>query len=393
MHKITRRSFLRTSLATAVSVPFSGAIGSAARARSSQGSTTILGALSGPDANGVMLPAGFSSRVVARSGVKAHSGSSYVWHDAPDGGATFPTDDGGWIYVSNSEVADGFGGAGALRFDASGNVVDSYSILEGTSRNCAGGATPWGTWLSCEEVNEGMVWECDPSGKQEAVPRPALGVFAHEAVAVDTRSHVLYLTEDKRKGCFYRFIPASITKAGYPDLSSGTLEVAVVDKKTLLVNWLPVPDPSASSKPTRYQVSSSTVFKGGEGIVYYHGVVSFATKGDNRIWSYNTETKQISVIYDARTHINPILKGVDNITLTQGGELIVSEDGDDLQVVKITKDNELVPLAQLIGHDASEVTGPAFSPDGKRLYFSSQRGITGSSNAGITFEITGPFHG
>jgi secreted PhoX family phosphatase len=307
--------------------------------------------------------------------------------------ATFPTDKGGWIYVSNSEIADDFGGVGALRFDVFGNIVDSYSILENTSRNCAGGATPWGTWLSCEEVNDGIVWECDPFGKLEGIPRPALGVFAHEAVTVDTQNNILYLTEDKRDGCFYRFVPASMTNDGRPDLSSGVLEVAVVDSSASLVSWLPVPDPSASSQPTRHQVASSTIFKGGEGIVFYRGVVSFATKGDNRIWSYDTATGQIKVLYDASTHPTPILTGVDNITLSQNGELVVSEDGGDLQIVKITKTNELVPLVQLVGHDASEITGPAFSPDGRRLYFSSQRGSAGNVNAGITFEVTGPFHG
>lgn len=389
--KVSRRLFLRLAVIAATSPTVSCMGGYDKDGRSPQSKKTNLSSLSGPDANSVMLPTGFSSRIVAQSGVKAHADSSYVWHDAPDGGATFSTDDGGWIYVSNSEIGGGFGGVGALRFDASGKVVDSYSILEGTSQNCAGGSTPWGTWLSCEEFDGGIVWECDPLGKEEAIPRAALGVFAHEAVTVDTQNNILYLTEDKRDGCFYRFIPGSMTSDGHPDLSSGVLEVAMVDDKTSLVSWLPIPDPAALSRPTRHQVASSKTFKGGEGIVSYHGVVSFATKGDNRIWSYDTTTKQITVLYDASTHPTPILTGVDNIALTQNGELVVGEDGGDLQIVKITKTNELIPLVQLVGHESSEVTGPAFSPDGRRLYFSSQRGSTGNVNAGITFEVTGPF--
>ena len=200
------------------------------------------------------------------------------------------------------------------------------------------------------------------------------------------------MTEDKPDGCFYRFVPDFIDGEGKPDLSSGTLEVAIVDLLTSTINWATVPDPNALVQPTRFQVSSRTKFNGGEGIVFYNAIVSFATKGDNRIWSYNTTTHRLSVIYDAATHQNPVLTGVDNIALSQDGELVIGEDGGNLQIVAITRSNSLVPLIQLAGHDDSEVTGPAFSPDGKRLYFSSQRGTGGTSSDGITFEVSGPFH-
>lgn len=339
-----------------------------------------------------MLAEGFSSRIIASSGLAPYSGSAYLWHDAPDGGATFPTSDNGWIYVSNSEVGNNLGGAGAIQFDASANIIQAYSILENTNKNCAGGATPWGSWLSCEETDNGIIWECDPYGQISPAPLNAPGTFAHEAVAVDTSNHHLYMTEDKTDGCFYRFVPDTLNAQGYADLSSGTLEVAVIDWSLSTVNWIPVPDPGATTQATRYQINSSTAFNGGEGIVFFNNLVSFATKGDNRIWSYNTETNKISVVYDASTHSNPILTGVDNITLSQEGELIVGEDGGNLQIVAITNSNKLIPLVQLIGHDSSEVTGPAFSPDGKRLYFSSQRGTSGTSDGGMTFEVTGPFH-
>ena len=153
----------------------------------------------------------------------------YPWHPATDGQATFATlgagggPDGGWILVANSEMpAPGVGGVSAVEFAADGDVERAYRILAGTQQNCAGGPTPWGAWLSCEEHDGGNVWECDPTGAARAVRRPALGIFAHEAVCVDPVEERLYLTEDEGDGCWYRFTPAD-----YPDLSAGLLEVAV----------------------------------------------------------------------------------------------------------------------------------------------------------------------
>ncbi len=81
---------------------------------------------------------------------------------------------------------------------------------------------------------------------------------------------------------------------------------------------------------------------------------------------------------------------MDNITGNAAGELLVAEDKGDMQIVAITAD-KVVPVLQVVGHNSSEITGPALSPDGSRLYFSSQRGKTGLVEDGVTFEITGPF--
>ncbi len=384
-----RRSFLQHSF-MGLGVFVSNSLLLPRFANSSPQSLDIIDDLQAPDKNGVRLPKGFSSRIVARSGQDYFG---YDWHAAPDGGATFTTDNSGWIYVSNSEMPKGTGGVGSLRFDKDGKLIDAYSILGNTNRNCAGGYTPWGTWLSCEEIDEGQVWECDPYGKKEPTLYAALGRFNHEAVAVDANTMQLYLTEDKPKGCLYRYTPNTIDKLkGRPDLDNGILEVAeIINGEEGELRWHLLPDPQAKDTPARKQIKQSSHFNGGEGIWYHQGNIFFTTKGNNRVYAYDIKNNNLSIIYNAALYISPVLTGVDNITSNKSGELFVAEDGGDLQIVVIKKSGETSPLLQLRGHDRSEITGPAFNPDGSKLYFSSQRGTTGRSEDGITFEIEGPF--
>jgi len=349
-----------------------------------------VGPLGAPDANGLRLPPGFTSRVIARTGERV-AGTSYSWHLLPDGGATFATEDGGWIYTSNSEMVL-VGGVGAVRFGPTGAITGAYRILDRTNGNCAGCKTPWHTWLSCEEVSRGRVFECDPYGERPAVARPALGVFKHEAAAVDTVNAHVYLTEDEDDGRLYRFIPERRTPQGHPDLSAGRLEVATVDAGNR-VTWQSLPDPQwMGAMPTRMQVPGSTVFRGGEGIWYHAGVIYFSTKGTNQVWAYNVAAATISVLYDGRSMAMPGIRGVDNLTVSCCGDVLVAEDTGSMQIVAILPSGELKPLMQVAGHENSEVTGPAFDPSGTRLYFSSQRGLSTGSGSGWTFEITGPFH-
>jgi len=344
-----------------------------------------LGPLEPPDANNLRLPPGFTSRVVATTGQLPVATSTYRWHVAPDGGAVYAAPGGEWVYVSNSEASPG--GVGALRFNAAGDVVDAYPILTGTSTNCAGGHTPWGTWLSCEEHGRGRVFECDPMGVGAAEARPALGVFRHEAASVDPVRGQLYLSEDEPDGRFYRFTPAAMGMGGALDLTAGTLEVARVVAGA--VTWLPVPDPELTGPTaTRHQVPASTVFNGGEGLWYHAGKVYLATKGDDRVWEYDIVASTIREHYNHLTAANPILRAVDNLTGSAGGDILVAEDGDDLQIVAILPDGSLKAIVQVVNHPGSEVTGPAFDPSGTRLYFSSQRAPGGA----VTFEVTGPFH-
>jgi secreted PhoX family phosphatase len=398
-----RRDFLRRSLIGAglVSVGPAGAWaqGLPAVPANPQGSDGLqdiaslaaVGPLQPPDANGLRLPSGFSSRVIARSGQKVAS-TGYTWHSTPDGGACLASGDGGWIYLSNCELDSRKGGVSAIRFNSSGSIISAYSICSGTNRNCVGGMSPWKTWLTCEEVDRGRVVECDPFGQKAPVVRNALGWFDHEALTFDTNTGYVYLTEDKSDGRFYRFRPVKRN-----DLSVGTLEVArrVGSAPPYSLQWLsvPTPNPSSTGTRTRRQVSASSSFNGGEGCWFHNGVVYFTTKGDNRVWAYETAANRLSILYDDSTSSNPVLSGVDNVIVSALGDVYVAEDGGDMQICVIRPSGEVAPIVKLEGHNASEMTGIAFSPDGSRLYFSSQRGTTGSGSNGVTFEVRGPFLG
>ena len=349
-----------------------------------------VGALQAADENGIQLPEGFSSRVIATAGSRPVAGSSYRWHGSPDDGDTFEHPDGGWIYVSNSELDGGAGGVGALRFDGDGELVDAYSIMSGGRRNCAGGRTPWGTWLSCEEVPNGLVWECDPMGREDARNYPSLGRFNHEAAVVDPKTRMVYLTEDESDGRFYRFTPDEVDSDGRANLETGRLQVATVDRDDN-VSWTGLSDAAARSVSTRRQVSSSTAFNRGEGMVYHDGIVYFTTTGDHRVYGYKIADQTMEVVYDRATADVRSLGSPDNIDASHDGHLLVAEDGDNLEIVVITTDGDVLPLLRLTGQPNSEITGPAFSPDMSRLYFSSQRGRSGDLSDGLTYEVTGPF--
>lgn len=398
-----RRAFLKRALVAgggAAALPSTAMVaGAGAQGADAAGPYGSIDGLE-PDENGLLLPEGFTSRVVGVAGEPVGD-TDYAWHVFPDGAATFDDGEGGWWLVSNSEVLvpAGNGGASSIHFDGEGEVVEALRILDGTTGNCAGGPTPWGTWLSCEESGEtGQVWEAWPDGSEEAVAHPAMGRWNHEAVAVDPDRERLYLTQDTADGVLYRFTPAA-----YPDLDAGVLEAAQVSDGGQ-VRWIEVGDPSGESAPTQAQVPEATVFPGNEGIWYHDGTIVFTSKGDGRVHAIDVTDDAYELVYEPPG----VLGGVDNITVEAGsGDLFVAEDGDNMEVVLVTPEGAVVPFARVVepGHEQSEVTGPVFNPAGDRLYFSSQRGPTPktlveiagvggeTNNGGLTYEVTGPFRG
>lgn len=387
----------------------------------------------------LFAPVGFDVRVVMRAGINPITldATGTVGHVNPDGGAAFMLPEGGWIYVSNSEINPG-GAVSATRFDADGTVIDHYRICTGTRQNCAGGKTPWGTWITCEEVNGGWAYECDPLGLVAQRRLDALGARnGREAVTIDPIHHVCYQTLDNGAGKFVRFVSDASDLVVTPEGVTRMQMLTGVSERLFIPAWngLPaydnavVPNDSTGSSRLRQARpiqwlpdtgTNGTNFNGGEGIWYYEvpeplrtvptagtvptrGVIFFASKNDNRIWAIDVENSLIELIYDTQngqafTNLRNAggaasnFNQVDNIGISPMGDVLVAEDGTAMRLA-IMFNNLPAKLLMQITLGNSEITGPAFTADGARLYFSSQRGPGGPAGTtlnGVTYEMTIP---
>ncbi|CAA0080666.1 Uncharacterised protein [Zhongshania aliphaticivorans] len=463
----SRRVFLRNLLYSAGSVATANwltACGGGSSSSSSDDSNfanfsskfKTMGPLLEPNDDGIRLPEGFTSRQLAVFGAPPvpEVDPLFFWHSDPDGGGTFRTEDGGWIYVSNSEARDlttvralnptGVflsnldretaeflppffgGGVSALRFDVEGNLVDAYPCQRGTTTNCSGGATPWGTWINGEEIWDGKMFECSPlRDGGEYVELPRFGRKAHEMVAVDADNRAIYHTEDidTETDRFYRTLWDSSSwpvADQRPDMDAGKLQVLYVPAGIDVARAGPTPIvwndaiDDGTPQPATVDMVDATIFGGNEGVWSLSGFIFFSTKGDNNIWVIDVEGQTIESIYEPRNDVagSPFdsdeepLTGVDNIAMTLDGEMLVVEDGGYMRCMVLLPDRTTIPLLQLPGSaQLTEVTGVAIAPSGDRIYVSGQRSrplgifppelepgsLIPTRVAGVTYEIQMPF--
>lgn len=420
------------------------------------------------DAGVVAIPAGFRSRAFGAVGDPMSDGR--LTPIAHDGMAAFPSGDCRIRLVRNHEdrngptapiagdlsVYDPVGGGGTvtLEVDADRALRRDFVTLNGTTVNCAGGPTPWGTWLSCEETAvgrpegyerpHGFVFEVGAAaeGPVEPVPLEALGRFSHEAVAVDLMSGILYLTEDNAfvaddplmpGSGFYRLLPERPNGGAGSLRAGGELQVARVQGNERLelfrgtdlglsvgdvleVDWRTIPDPVPSDvdhpglAARRMEVFGRGLERGaavfdrlegcwyGEESVFFHDTEGGAT-GLGQVWQYVPRTDELVLVFESPDA--EVLKGPDNVTVSPRGGLVICEDARDVDADQgaqylrgLTPDGRIFDLAcnTLSG---TELAGATFSPDGRTLFFNVQGPTSGTvedaAGSGVTVAIWGPW--
>jgi uncharacterized protein len=456
--EFSRRTLLGATVATGVGLAVAGtvtALHNSGPPPPAGGGASRLGSGYGAlvrDPRGrLSLPDGFRYEVLAEQGTTLLESGEPSPSD-PDGAAAFPAPDGaGTVLVSNHEIGEkepypvphveGFvydsaarGGTTTIEVAADGTRIRQYVSLAGTLRNCAGGRTPWDTWLSCEETDRilakphGYVFEVDPFDQEaNRDPRPikALGRFAHEAVVVDPERFVLYLTEDAKRpnGGLYRYTPppdalpldkgslrtladdAGVLEALHASTMEGRyvrdLSEATELGTTYRAEWVKVPDRDAQQKPVRRQFRDDQVTRArklegmwwGDGGAYV--VSSYARKADGastahdgQVWFLDAEeqTLTLHLRFAATADVDVDPDGPDNITVSPYGGVIIAEDGAGRpHLLGANPDGEVFYLAQSEpAIKGSEFCGPVFSADGTMLFVSLQ-------GPGMTFSVQGPF--
>lgn len=392
-----------------------------------------------PDPNGLLdLPRGFQYRAFSRTGDIMSDG--YPVPADHDGMAAFPGPGNTTILVRNHELSPDEepavvapnnkkydtlckGGTTTLVVGPDRRLIRHYASLAGTYRNCAGGPTPWGSWISCEENTStpagntpgdarnvekfhGYNFEV-PSlseGLVDPVPLVAMGRFNHEAIAVDPRTGIVYQTEDRGDGLFYRFVPnqpGNLREGGVLEaLKIKNMPQAITRLnfpvgQPMEVEWVRIEEPNPDTDTVRVEgfTNGATQFTRGEGIWYGNGELFFnCTNGGElglgQIWRYFPDVSgstggTIELFVEPN---NPdLLDRPDNITVSPFGDLFICEDGSGTDfVVGVTQEGQLYQFARNAINN-SEFAGACFSPDGRTMFVN-------ILSPGITFAIWGPWN-
>ncbi|WP_395373288.1 alkaline phosphatase PhoX [Marinicella sp. W31] len=332
-------------------------------------------------------------------------------HELSPGEDEFGNTAGVDVGMSNKFDTGASGGTTHMIFDSEGQLQQHFASLGGTIRNCAGGPTPWNTWVTCEEntslpggdltQKHGYAFEVPASatGPVSPIALTAMGRFNREAVAVDPKTSYVYQSEDRGDGCFYRFRPNTVG-----DLSSGTLEAMVITGSPSLdtssgqlqnlgqaqnVEWVELtePDPAEDTLRTTAQGLGAAIFSRGEGMWYGNGLIYFCCTdggdaGNGQIWAYNPANDTVTLFVES-TDANE-LESPDNITVGPGGLLYLAEDGDGSDfIVGVNTDGRLFQFARN-ARTTAEFTGVCFSPNGRFMFVNDQ-------GLGVTFVIEGPW--